>query len=150
MASSAQRERVHGYIERGAADGARVVVGGPGRPEGLDHGWFVRPTLFADLDNSASVAREEIFGPVLSVIPYADDREAIAIANDSDYGLGGTVWSTDPDRATAVANAVQTGTIGINGYAPDPHGPFGGVKASGIGREFGPEGLAAYQTLKSV
>lgn len=150
MASSAQRDRVHGYIERGAADGARVVVGGSGRPDGLDRGWFVRPTLFADLDNNATVAREEIFGPVLSVIPYADDAEAIEIANDSDYGLGGSVWSTDPERATTVANAVQTGTIGINGYVPDPQGPFGGVKASGIGKEFGPEGLAAYQALKSV
>ena len=150
MASSAQRDRVHGYIERGTADGARVVVGGAGRPNGLDRGWFVRPTLFADLDNNATVAREEIFGPVLSVIPYTDDAEAIAIANDSDYGLGGSVWSTDPERATTVANAVQTGTIGINGYLPDPQGPFGGVKASGIGKEFGPEGLAAYQNLKSV
>jgi aldehyde dehydrogenase (NAD+) len=150
MASSAQRDRVHGYIKRGAADGARVVVGGAGRPDGLDRGWFVRPTLFADLDNNAAVAREEIFGPVLAVIPYGDEAEAVAIANDSDYGLGGSVWSTDPDRATTVANAVQTGTIGINGYLPDPQGPFGGVKASGIGKEFGPEGLAAYQTLKSV
>ncbi len=150
MASRAQQDRVHGYIERGAADGARVVVGGTGRPDGLDRGWFVRPTVFADLDNNATVAREEIFGPVLSVIPYGDDAEAIAIANDSDYGLGGSVWSTDPERATSVANAVQTGTIGINGYLPDPQGPFGGVKASGIGKEFGPEGLAAYQNLKSV
>jgi len=150
MASNAQRNRVQGYIERGTADGARVVVGGAGRPNGLDRGWFVRPTLFADLDNNATVAREEIFGPVLSVIPYTDDAEAIAIANDSDYGLGGSVWSTDPERATTVANAVQTGTIGINGYLPDPQGPFGGVKASGIGKEFGPEGLAAYQNLKSV
>jgi aldehyde dehydrogenase (NAD+) len=127
-----------------------VIVGGAGRPDGLDRGWFVRPTLFADLDNSAAVAREEIFGPVLSVIPYGGDAEAVAIANDSDYGLGGSVWSSDPERATTVANAVQTGTIGINGYLPDPQGPFGGVKASGIGKEFGPEGLAAYQTLKSV
>ncbi|MDQ1105640.1 aldehyde dehydrogenase [Nocardioides zeae] len=150
MASSTQRDRVHGYIERGAAEGARVVVGGAGRPDGLDHGWFVRPTLFADLDNHATVAREEIFGPVLSVIPYGSDAEAVAIANDSDYGLGGSVWSTDPERATSVANAVHTGTIGINGYLPDPQGPFGGVKASGIGKEFGPEGLAAYQQLKSV
>jgi len=150
MASRAQQDRVHGYIERGAADGARVVVGGTGRPDGLDRGWFVRPTVFADLDNFDTVAREEIFGPVLSVIPYTDDAEAIAIANDSDYGLGGSVWSSDPERATTVANAVQTGTIGINGYLPDPQGPFGGVKASGIGKEFGPEGLAAYQNLKSV
>lgn len=150
MASRTQRDRVAGYIDKGAADGARVVVGGGGAPEGLDKGWFVRPTLFADLDNNATVAREEIFGPVLSVISYADDAEAVRIANDSDYGLGGTVWSSDPNRAMGVASAVHTGTIGINGYIPDPSAPFGGVKASGIGREFGPEGLAAYQQLKSI
>jgi acyl-CoA reductase-like NAD-dependent aldehyde dehydrogenase len=150
LASRTQRDRVAGFIDKGAHDGARVVVGGSGAPPGLDKGWFVQPTLFADLDNSAVVAREEIFGPVLCVIPYGDDAEAIRIANDSDYGLGGTVWSSDPDRATAIASAVRTGTIGINGYIPDPSAPFGGVKASGIGREFGPEGLAAYQQLKSI
>jgi aldehyde dehydrogenase (NAD+) len=150
MASAAQRDRVAGYIERGTRDGARVVVGGTGKPRGMDSGWFVKPTLFADLDNTATVAREEIFGPVLSVISYDNDADAIRIANDSDYGLGGTVWSSDPDRALAVAGAVQTGTVGINGYIPDPTAPFGGVKASGIGREFGPEGLASYQQLKSI
>ncbi|WP_055477322.1 aldehyde dehydrogenase [Gordonia sp. HS-NH1] len=150
MASATQRERVSGYIERGIHDGARVVVGGSGTPEGIDRGWFVKPTLFADLDNNAVVAREEIFGPVLSVIAYDNDDDAIRIANDSDYGLGGTVWSSDPSRAMAVAGAVESGTVGINGYIPDPAAPFGGVKASGIGREFGPEGLAAYQQLKSI
>lgn len=150
MASRTQRDRVTSYIDRGAADGARVVVGGRGTPAGLDRGWFVKPTLFADLDNSAAVAREEIFGPILAVIAYDGDDDAVRIANDSDYGLGGSVWSSDPERAMSVAGAVQTGTIGLNGYAPDPVAPFGGVKSSGIGREFGPEGLAAYQQFKSI
>ena len=106
--------------------------------------------MFADVDNSATIAQEEIFGPVLSVIGYDDEAEAIAIANDSGYGLGGSVWTSDHDRGLAVAKQVRTGTIGINGYMPDPTAPFGGVKASGLGRELGPEGLAAYQVLQSV
>lgn len=150
LASKSQQARVSGYITAGIGEDAKVVVGGQGMPEGLDRGWFVRPTLFAGVGNDVTIAREEIFGPVLTVIAYEDDAEAIRIANDSDYGLGGTVWSGDPDRAFAVAAAVQTGTIGINGYLPDPSAPFGGIKASGIGREFGPEGLANYQNLKSI
>jgi aldehyde dehydrogenase (NAD+) len=149
MASSRQRERVESYIAKGKGDGARLVVGG-GRPEQLGKGWFVQPTVFADVDNDATIAQEEIFGPVLSVIPYTDDDEAVRIANDSDYGLGGTVWSSDDDRAVSVARRVQTGTIGINDYLPDPTAPFGGVKGSGMGRELGPEGLGAYQNLKSI
>ena len=147
MVSARQRDRVQEYIDLGVASGARPVVGG-GRAGG--RGWFVQPTLFADVDNSDRIAQEEIFGPVLSVIPYEGDDEAVRIANASSYGLGGTVWSTDPERALAVAHRVQTGTIGLNGYAPEPTAPFGGVKQSGIGREFGPEGLAAYQQLQSV
>jgi aldehyde dehydrogenase (NAD+) len=150
LASPAQQARVAGYIDAGLAAGATAVVGGPGAPEGRDRGWFVRPTLFAGVGNDVRIAREEIFGPVLTVIEYEDDTDAVRIANDSDYGLGGTVWSTDDSRALAVAAAVQTGTIGINGYLPDPVAPFGGVKASGIGRELGPEGLASYQAIKSV
>jgi acyl-CoA reductase-like NAD-dependent aldehyde dehydrogenase len=149
MASARQRERVEGYIAKGRAEGARVTIGG-GRPAGCDKGWFVEPTIFADVDNNYTIAQEEIFGPVLSVIPYRDEDEAVRIANDSDYGLGGTVWTTDPERGLAVAKRVQTGTIGINTYLPDPTAPFGGVKASGIGRELGPEALANYQQLKSV
>jgi aldehyde dehydrogenase (NAD+) len=106
--------------------------------------------VVADVDNASRIAQEEIFGPVLAVIPYDTDDEAIDIANDSEFGLGGTVWSTDTDRATNVARAVHTGTIGVNDYALDIEAPFGGVKASGMGRELGPEGLAAYQTLKSI
>jgi acyl-CoA reductase-like NAD-dependent aldehyde dehydrogenase len=149
MSSARHRDRVEGYIAKGKSDGARVTIGG-GRPAGVEHGFYVEPTVFADVDNSSTIAQEEIFGPVLSVIAYGDDAEAIAIANDSDFGLGGTVWTDDHDRGLAVAKQIKTGTIGINGYLPDPTAPFGGVKASGLGRELGPEGLAAYQVLQSV
>ena len=149
LVSSRQRERVLNYIDIGKSEGGRIVAGG-GAPADQPRGWFVSPTVFADVDNSARIAQEEIFGPVLAVIPYDSDREAIDIANDSEFGLGGTVWSTDVDRATDVARAVHTGTIGVNDYQMDMQAPFGGVKASGIGRELGPEGLAAYQTLKSI
>ena len=149
MASARQRERVEGYIAKGRAEGARITIGG-GRPADRDHGWFVEPTVFADVDNNYTIAQEEIFGPVLSVIPYEDEDEAVRIANDSEFGLGGSVWTSDPSRGLEVAKRVQTGTIGVNYYMPDPTAPFGGVKASGIGRELGPEGLANYQQLKSV
>lgn len=147
MASALHRDRVQGYIDRGREEG-RVVAGGGKAPR--DRGWFVQPTVFADVSNSARIAREEIFGPVLSIIRYADDDEAVRIANDSDYGLGGTVWSTDRDHALAVARRIETGTVGINGYMPDLNAPFGGVKASGLGRELGPESLGAYQRYKSI
>jgi aldehyde dehydrogenase (NAD+) len=149
VASARQRDRVEGYIEKGRAQGARVVVGG-GRPAERDRGWFVEPTIFADVDNSYTIAREEIFGPVLAVIPYEGVDEAVAIANDSDFGLGGSVWTSDPERGEQVAKRVQTGSIGINHYTLDPAAPFGGVKASGIGRELGPEGLAPYFQLQSI
>jgi acyl-CoA reductase-like NAD-dependent aldehyde dehydrogenase len=149
MASARQRDRVEGYIEKGRAEGGRVVAGG-GRPPEQDRGWFVQPTIFADVDNSDTIAREEIFGPVLAVIPYDGVDQAVAIANDSEFGLGGSVWSCDPERARDVARRVQTGTIGINHYVLDPAAPFGGVKASGIGRELGPEGLEAYLQLQSI
>ncbi|MGW1025603.1 aldehyde dehydrogenase [Streptomyces sp. NPDC002577] len=149
MVSQVHRDRVEGYIAKGKAEGARLVVGG-GRPKGMDRGWFVEPTLFADVDNRSTIAQEEIFGPVLSVIPYTDVDDAVRLANDSDFGLAGTVWTTDPERGRAVARRIHTGTIGINRYTPDPGSPFGGVKASGLGRELGPEGLATYQNLKSI
>jgi geranial dehydrogenase len=148
MASSAHRDRVETYIARGRDEG-RIVAGG-GRPEGQDRGWFVEPTVFADVSNDAVIAQEEIFGPVLAVIPYADDADAIRIANASQFGLGGSVWSVDGDRAKSVAGRVQSGTVGINGYMPSLGSPFGGVKDSGIGREFGPEAIGAYQQLKSL
>ncbi len=149
MTSERQRERVEGYIAKGRSEGARVVVGG-GRPEQMEHGWFVQPTILADVSNTDTVAREEIFGPVLSVIPYDTDDDAVAIANDSDYGLGGSVWTADHERGVALARRVQTGTIGINGYVNDPSSPFGGVKASGMGRELGPEGMAHFLSVKSI
>jgi betaine-aldehyde dehydrogenase len=149
LISERQRNRVEGYIAKGKDEGARVVLGG-GRPAGLDKGWYVEPTIFADVDNSMTIAREEIFGPVLSVIPYDSEDEAIKIANDSDYGLAGSVYTTDIDHGLAVAKQIRTGTYAINWYAFDPGSPFGGYKASGIGRENGPEGLEAFCETKSV
>ncbi|HEY6524695.1 MAG TPA: aldehyde dehydrogenase [Solirubrobacteraceae bacterium] len=147
MASSRHRDRVEGYIRTAREEGARLVTGG-GRPDG--RGWFVEPTVFADVTNDQTIAREEVFGPVLSIIPYDGEEDAIRIANDSEFGLGGSVWTADADHGTEVARRVQTGTIGINHYLPDPAAPFGGVKGSGLGRELGPEGLAAYQQLQSI
>lgn len=149
MASAEHRARVERYIAMGKEE-ARLVAGG-GRPKNVDaRGWFVQPTVFADVSNSATIAREEIFGPVLCVMPYRDEDEAIRIANDSDLGLAGTVWSSDVQRASSVARRVQSGTVGINGYVIDFSSPFGGVKGSGLGREFGPESLHAYQQLQSI
>jgi len=147
MASAAHRDSVQRYIDLGT-ETARLVAGGGRSPR--DRGFFVNPTVFADVDNSSRVAREEIFGPVLSIIRYESEDEAVHIANDSEYGLGGTVWSTDRDHAIAVARRVETGTIGINGYMPDLNAPFGGVKNSGLGRELGPESLGAYLRYKSI
>ncbi len=149
LVSERQRDRVLGYIEAGRADGAKVVAGGS-VPADQPRGWFVSPTVFSGVANTDRIAREEIFGPVLAVIPYDGDDEAVALANDSDFGLAGTVWSQDTERATQIARAVHTGTIGVNDYALDIRAPFGGVKASGLGRELGPEGLEAYRVVKSI
>ena len=149
MISEKQRERVESYIQKGKDEGARVVTGG-GRPEGLDGGYFVQPTVFADVDTSMTIAREEIFGPVRAVIPYEDEEDAIRIANDSDYGLAGSVWTTNYDKAIEIASKIRTGTYAVNMYAFDPGAPFGGYKNSGIGRENGPEGIEEYVELKSV
>ncbi len=141
LISERQRDRVLGYIEAGKAEGARVAVGG-GVPAHLDTGWYVEPTLFVDVDNSMTIAQEEIFGPVLVVIPYEDDDDAVRIANDSIYGLSGAVVGGDAERATAVARRIRTGTMSVNGaggYLCDL--PFGGYKQSGIGRQWGPEGF---------
>lgn len=148
MASALHRDRVLGMIKKGRSEG-RIVTGG-GKPKGQDKGWFVEPTIFADVSNKTHIAREEIFGPVLTVIPYRDEADAVQIANDSIYGLGGSVWSQDVARARAVADQVQTGTIGINGYVPSVGAPFGGIKASGLGRELGPETLSSYLQYKST
>ncbi|RZL79814.1 MAG: aldehyde dehydrogenase [Rhodococcus sp. (in: high G+C Gram-positive bacteria)] len=149
LVSERQRRSVETYIETGKREGATVAAGG-GRPSHLDRGWFVEPTVFADLDNSATVARQEIFGPVLTVLPYDDLDDAVAIANDSDYGLGGTIWTADPDKGLELARRIETGSIGVNFFDLDIGAPFGGVKASGLGRELGPEGLNAYVGLKSI
>ena len=149
MSSSVHRDRVEGYLNSALAGGARAIIGG-GRPRGQDRGWFVEPTVLVDVDNSSAVAREEIFGPVLCVIPYDGIDDAVAQANDSNYGLGGTVWTADEDHGVAIARRIRTGTVGINGYQGDLGAPFGGVKDSGFGRSLGPEGLQAYQVLKSV
>jgi aldehyde dehydrogenase (NAD+) len=150
MVAQRQQERVEKYIALGQEEGARVVLGGNGMPDGLDRGWYVRPTVFADVDNRMRIAQEEIFGPVLSVIPYDDVDDAVRIANDSDYGLAGTVWTGDRDAGLDIARRVRTGTYGVNTYTMDFAAPFGGYKASGIGREFGPEGLSAYTEVKSI
>jgi aldehyde dehydrogenase (NAD+) len=144
-----QRTRVEGYIEKGVAEGARLVCGG-GRPDGFDSGYFVQPTVFADVDNTMTIAREEIFGPVLCIIGYDTVDDAIAIANDSEYGLAGSVWTTDVPRGIEISQQIRTGTYGINWYAFDPGSPFGGYKNSGIGRENGPEGVEHFCQLKSV
>ncbi|HZU47879.1 MAG TPA: aldehyde dehydrogenase [Mycobacterium sp.] len=149
LISEKQRSRVEGYIAKGIEEGARLVCGG-GRPEGLDSGYFVQPTVFADVDNKMTIAQEEIFGPVLSIIPYDTEDDAIAIANDSVYGLAGSVWTTNIPRGIEIAEKIRTGTYAVNWYAFDPCCPFGGYKNSGIGRENGPEGVEHFTQQKSV
>ncbi|MBM9504163.1 aldehyde dehydrogenase [Actinacidiphila acididurans] len=150
LVTAVQKERVQSYIQSGIDEGARLVVGGLGAPEGLEQGNYVRPTVFADADNSMRIAREEIFGPVLVIIPFEDDEDAVRIANDSPYGLGGGVWTADRERGLAVARRIRTGTFMVNGARGGFDAPFGGYKNSGIGREFGPAGLGHYVELKSI
>jgi betaine-aldehyde dehydrogenase len=151
LVAERQQERVDKYIALGQEEGARVVVGGNGRPDGFEKGWYVQPTVFADVDNSMRIAQEEIFGPVLAVIPFDDVDDAVRIANDSEFGLGGSVWTGDPAGAGMdIARRVRTGTFGINQYTMDFVAPFGGFKASGVGREFGTEGLEHYLEAKSI
>jgi acyl-CoA reductase-like NAD-dependent aldehyde dehydrogenase len=150
LVAARQRDRVEGYIKLAVDSGARVAAGG-GRPAELPRGWYVCPTILADVENSMRVAREEIFGPVLCFIPYSDTEEAVRIANDSAYGLAGGVWGADPSRALRVARQLRTGSIAINGsYPPFPLVPFGGFKESGLGRELGPEGLANFLEPRSI
>jgi len=150
LVAERQQERVEKYIALGQEEGAKVVVGGNGRPAGFDKGWYVQPTVFADVDNKMRIAQEEIFGPVLAVIPYETVDQAVDIANDSEYGLAGSVWTADIDQGLDIARRVRTGTYGINQYTMDFVAPFGGFKGSGIGREFGREGLEHYIELKSI
>ncbi|MFI9834465.1 aldehyde dehydrogenase [Streptomyces sp. NPDC051913] len=145
-----QQERVRNYIQLGIEEGARLVTGGPQIPEGLEKGNYVTPTVFADVDNSMRIAQEEVFGPVLVVIAYDGEDDAVRIANDSEYGLSGGVWSTDEEHALAVARRVRTGTVTINGASVAFDGPFGGFKASGIGREYGAVGLGTYTEYQTI
>ena len=149
LVSARQRERVEGYVQIGQREGARLVLGG-GRPAGLDRGWFVTPTVFSHVTPNMRIAQEEIFGPVLSVLPYTDLDDAVRLANDSSYGLAGVVFGADEDRAQDVARRIVTGNVGINFYSSNHAAPFAGRKDSGVGVEFGPEGLTAYQVFQSV
>ncbi|MBL7521358.1 aldehyde dehydrogenase family protein, partial [Frankia sp. CNm7] len=150
LVAERQRARVEGYIGDATRHGARVVTGG-GRPGHLPHGWYVEATILGDVDNTMPVAREEIFGPVLCVIPFDDTDEAVRIANDSPYGLAGGVWSADPRRALAVARRLRAGAVNINAdFPPFPLVPFGGFKQSGLGRELGQEGLASFLEPRSI
>jgi aldehyde dehydrogenase (NAD+) len=150
VVSKGQFDKIQGLIQKGIDEGATVLAGGPGRPDGLDTGYYVKPTVFADVTNDMTIAREEIFGPVLAVIPYDDTDDAVRIANDSEYGLAGSVWTGDIDQGLDIARRVRTGTYGVNQYTMDFIAPFGGYKGSGLGREFGVEGLSHYVELKSI
>lgn len=150
LASAAQRERVRGYIRKGIEEGAKLVTGGPEAPEGLDKGYFVQPTVFSEVTGDMTIAQEEIFGPVLVLMPYDTEDEAVRIANDTAYGLAGGVWGGDREHAEAVARRLRTGQVDVNGGAFNPAAPFGGYKQSGIGRERGPLGLEEYLQVKSL
>jgi acyl-CoA reductase-like NAD-dependent aldehyde dehydrogenase len=150
LISDAQRTRVRGYIQKGIEEGATLVTGGPDQPEDLPTGYYVKPTVFAGVRNDMTIAQEEIFGPVLSVIPYEDEDEAIRIANDTVYGLSGGVWSIDPERAKAVGRRIRTGQLEINGGSFNAVAPFGGYKQSGNGRELGRYGLEEFLQVKAM
>ena len=150
LSSQAQVDRVNGYIQKGIDEGAKLVTGGPGKPEGLEKGYYVKPTVFSDVTNDMTIAREEIFGPVLSILPYDTEEEAVQIANDTPYGLSGGVWSGDKERAKKVARRIRTGQIEVNGGAFNPNAPFGGYKQSGYGREYGEHGFEEFLEIKSM
>jgi aldehyde dehydrogenase (NAD+) len=150
LVSAVQRDRVRNYIEKGVGEGATLLTGGAEAPDGLHKGYFVRPTVFSSVTRDMTIARDEIFGPVLSIIPYDTEEEAIDIANDTEYGLAGGVWSSDPERAKAVARRLRTGQVEVNGGGFNPMAPFGGYKQSGNGREFGSFGLDEYLETKAM
>ena len=150
MVSEAQWRKIQGLIETGLKEGATLVAGGPGRPEGLERGWYVRPTVFADVVNDMTVAREEIFGPVLVILGYDDEADAIRIANDTPYGLSAYVSGSDMERVRRVASQLRAGQVVINHAAIDRHAPFGGYKQSGNGREWGEHAFAEFLEIKAV
>ncbi|MFJ9161169.1 aldehyde dehydrogenase [Streptomyces griseoviridis] len=149
LVAERQQRRNLDYIRIGQEEGAKILTGG-GRPAGLDRGWYVEPTLFGDVDNSMRIAREEIFGPVVCLLPYTDEADAVRIADDSDYGLSGSVWTADVEHGIDIARRVRTGTYSVNTFSLDMLGPFGGYKNSGLGREFGPEGFGEYLEHKMI
>jgi betaine-aldehyde dehydrogenase len=149
LAAQRQRDRVESFLEVGKREGARVVLGG-GRPKGFDRGWYVEKTVFADVANEMRIAREEIFGPVYTVIPYDDVDDAVRIANDSDYGLAGSIWTQEPARGYGVATRLRAGGLGINSHGLDSAAPIGGFKQSGIGRERGVEAIHGFVETKSI
>jgi aldehyde dehydrogenase (NAD+) len=150
LSGKAQFEKVERMIQKGIDEGAKLVAGGPGRPEGLKKGYYARPTVFADVRNDMTIAREEIFGPVLCIIPYENDDDAVRIANDTPYGLSGFVTSGDLEHARTIAKRIRSGNVHINGARPDFAGCFGGYKQSGNGREWGEAGLEEFLELKTV
>ncbi len=150
LVSKLQFERVEGYIQRGIAEGARVLTGGSGRPAGLERGYYVKPTIFTDVNNQMTIAREEIFGPVLCILPYQTEEQAIEIANDTPYGLAAYVWSKDNVRARRVGSRIRAGQVALNGASGDMKTPFGGFKMSGNGREYGEHGLRDFLEVKAV
>jgi acyl-CoA reductase-like NAD-dependent aldehyde dehydrogenase len=150
LSSAVQRERVRGYIRKGVEEGATLVTGGAEPPDGLPVGYYVKPTIFANVRNDMTIAQEEIFGPVLSILPYEDEEDAVRIANDTVYGLSGAVWAGDVEHAKAVARRLRTGQVSVNGGRGDPRAPFGGFKQSGVGRESGRYGLEEFLELKAM
>jgi aldehyde dehydrogenase (NAD+) len=150
VVSEQQFNKIQGLIQRGIDEGARLVAGGVGRPEGLDHGYYVKPTVFSNVSNSMTIAKEEIFGPVLVIIPYQTLEQAIDIANDSPYGLAGYIQGNDIAQIKQVAAQIRAGNINVNGKSGDMNTPFGGFKQSGNGREWGEHGFADYLEIKAV
>jgi aldehyde dehydrogenase (NAD+) len=150
LASKAQFEKVQRLITKGIEEGAKLIAGGPGRPEGTSKGYYVKPTIFADVQNDMTIAREEIFGPVLCIVPYEDESDAVRIANDTPFGLSGYVTSSDVEHARRVAKRIRSGNVHINGARLDFGGCFGGYKQSGNGREWGEAGLEEFLELKAI
>jgi acyl-CoA reductase-like NAD-dependent aldehyde dehydrogenase len=150
LASAAQRDRVQSYIQKGLDEGAKLIAGGLGAPEGLTSGYYVQPTVFSEVDNSMTIAQEEIFGPVLCIIPFTDEDDAVRIANDTVYGLAGGVWAANKDKAIGIARRLRTGQVEVNNGAFNVNAPFGGYKQSGFGRELGRHGFEEFLETKSL